>query len=352
MRIICLALFLFQTSIAFPSGEYYRTLADVKARFMGMGGAYVAVPSGVSSIIYNPAALSKQQKFSSHFNFPVATVFAEESTKFMKYFQDTEQRKGETKVEYKERMERRRQERELTGIFIGMVAGLRGGLSYSKPKYFLGYNLLEELLVDEDKNYPTGEFFNTQGVKENYFHTFSGGYRLNSQTSIGGAIYDIHQKTYAQKQTGIGWSFGIYQTLNPGLSAGILYMNFPNETPGIRSRLERFEEDTWNAGFSYQLKPDILLAFDLRDILDNSSASMEPHIGVEHLLDGKTALRAGYYHDRFLKTDVLTAGIGSLIFNSKYRSENIPEKHLLNYSFVHEKSSGKTFHFLSFGAPF
>src|SRR3989304_5941212 len=153
---ICLFVFLSQTLPALPAEEYYRTLADVKARFMGMGGAYVAVPAGVSSILYNPASLSQQQKFSSHFNFPVASQFAQETTKFMKYFQDTEQRKGETREEYRERMERRRQERELTGIFIGMAAGLRGGLSYSKPKYFLGYNLLEELLMDEDKNNPTG----------------------------------------------------------------------------------------------------------------------------------------------------------------------------------------------------
>lgn len=55
-------LFVFIASKCLASKNYYRTTADLKTCFMGMGGTYIAVPTNVTSTIYNPATYSEYQK--------------------------------------------------------------------------------------------------------------------------------------------------------------------------------------------------------------------------------------------------------------------------------------------------
>ena len=86
IRSIILITIFFTFSITSPiigSENYYRTLADLKARPTGMGGAYLAVPSDLSCILYNPATLTQEERLNSHVN---VLAFIKKYIKYIMYF--------------------------------------------------------------------------------------------------------------------------------------------------------------------------------------------------------------------------------------------------------------------------
>jgi len=192
IRSIILITIFFTFSITSPiigSENYYRTLADLKARPTGMGGAYLAVPSDLSCILYNPATLTQEERLNSHVNvlafikimgkaFKIASLFEEKKEEEVKSQKEIEAGKEGENLEGDEFL------LYLVMTVTGAIIGVRGGCVYSLPKFYLGYNVMEDSLANEN-SYKSSKFFNLEGIKDNHYNSILLGYRITPKSSLG-----------------------------------------------------------------------------------------------------------------------------------------------------------------------
>lgn len=355
-------IFIFIAGKCLASENYYRTTADLKTRFMGMGGAYIGVPTNVTSTIYNPATYSEYQQKSAHFNIPLAVRFMEIIYSILKSAAE-ERKPTETTGEYEARKEKDQWSNRWYSLILGTVIGMRAAFLYSTEKASIGYNLFEESLYNEKENYYTQKFFNFAGL-QNHFNSFAFSYKLSGKTSLGLTYNDYHQKTASGRIQKQSFNFGFYTKLTKNLNLGLLYTSFPKGLTDVRERLERFADNTLNLGLSYTT-PTTLLALDFRNInKQNNIPENELHFGFENKLGKHFVIRAGYFKENELKNNVYSFGIGTTLF--KFGNNKKDDKYadvpfylkessfLINYSFVREigKTANNNFHFLSIEFPF
>jgi hypothetical protein len=147
-----------------------------------------------------------------------------------------------------------------------------------------------------------------------YYTTVAARAALAEAVSLGAAGSYYRTRGEGNRENGGGLTFGMLLNPNPEVSAGILYVVLPECAGGFRSDFEGLSHKSVNGGISWRPINDLLLSFDLRDMVEvNSETALRPHFGLEGKPFESTSVRCGYYRDS-RKDDVVSFGVGVSFF--------------------------------------
>ncbi|MCG8606383.1 hypothetical protein MJD09_15545 [bacterium] len=333
--LIC-SLFLFVLPLnVFGQTNRFFTLSNVKARSLAMGGAFTAVEDDLASFEFNPAGYFLSEDVESkHIHFflnPVSPFVG--GIKNDDLFIDDNLR--------------------LDDILLSLSLLLKS-FSLTLNRFQLGVLLGEESLYLPSA-FSRDRLNQIAGFQQNHRHAIIGRLKLADKVSVGGtASFMFGSKPGAaeERQSDVGFSYGILLKPETGLSIGVSFVNLPDSLRQHRLPLDRMIDESVNIGISYELFTKTLFSLDLRNLgEEQQDAIREFHLGVEQIILSQVALRAGY----FMKNsdeEVFSWGIG--LFNGdqilrRYQEES-QRNFYLNYAFVYEKSTllSNKWHFLTF----
>ncbi|NIR48685.1 hypothetical protein GWO43_09630 [candidate division KSB1 bacterium] len=323
-------------SLILSQDDVFFTLSHVKARPLAMGGAYTSIDDDLAAVNFNPAAYflkeREQEKKVTFFLNPVSPIVGGAKN------QDMFRGSGS----------------QIDDFFMSLSLLLKS-VSVSIDPFQFGV-LLGEQNLNLPETFQVGDFFTTQGYRQNHTHSIVGRLKLADRVSLGGAAnFSVGSKLNApfERHTDLGVSYGILLKPEEGLNIGVSFYNIPDTLKQSRFPLERIIDESVNIGISYRLFDDnTRFSVDLRNLGEEQEEVVrEFHFGVEQVFLSQVALRAGYFR-KDEGEDVFSWGVGLLNGASLFQKE-VDENYsnyYLNYAFVYEKSSltDRRWHFLTF----
>ena len=277
-----------ETADAGHAAKYLRL--GVGARALGMGKAFVSVVDDASAAYWNPAALSRLEKYS------ISSMYA--NLTLDRYYN-----------------------------YVGLAANSG---DFSGAVSWLGFGVKDLLGTDEAGN-PTGTFNNSE-----YSVIVSSSYTMLAKASIGVNAKLFRQAIADYDATGYGVDIGLLLVPMENASIGIVVQDIGSSLKwdtGTRNELPL----VLKGGVSYKIRAhkhvSVLPSFDVTKIRYRSGYSR--HYGIETIIHQLFAVRAGYQKRLF------SYGWGVSIRSVSF-----------DYAFTKDVISEKDCHYLSVGFNF
>jgi hypothetical protein len=265
------------------------TRNTVKARSLGMGGAFSAIEDDIASLDFNPAAFSTDTRSDriqvSFFFNPLGPVLVLNNW-------------GKNKD---------------WDVPISWI--LRGSaLSFGRINVGL---LLGEEVFSVDDDYRKAAFF--EGSFFDHRRNTSLGFSLALSPLVSiGIVGEVFIREFeSKKRMEFGYRYGVLIKTRSNLDVGLCFVDFPNDLKHERFELEGLEDETLNVGVSYTPWKRLKFSVDVRNVSDDEKRAVrEPHLGLEITPITHLALRGGYYRERGGGREALSFGLGLFDWNS------------------------------------
>lgn len=288
MRTVLFILFYAIASGGFTQGVGLMTRNTIKARSLGMGGAFIAIEDDIASMDLNPAAFktytqTSRTQVSVYFN-PLGPILVLKNW--------SEKKDWDIPVSWMLR-----------------------GVSLTSGRFNVGILLGEESISTHEQSSQMG-FFDGSGfnVRRNSSIGFS--LALSPLVSVGIAGEMFIRETDTKKSIELGYRYGVMIRTQSRINVGLCFVDFPNNFREDRLELERLADETLNVGVSYTPWQFLKLSVDVRNVSDDGKGAVrEPHIGFEFLPIMHLALRGGYYREKGGNQEALSLGLGLLDWN-------------------------------------
>ena len=180
-----------------------------------------------------------------------------------------------------------------------------------------------------------------EGLSQRSFNSVFADFKIAPAVSLGFSGTAYSGRENGETKVRNGYAFGVLLTPNPRLNVGIVYNELPKAFADARLGLESIENQTATGGISYRPNDNTVLSIDLRTVnKEDLPTSREIHAGLERRFFERLALRAGYYRQKEMKSDVMSFGIGILPRwerLSKYASTT--RNDIMSYTMVVEEMS-------------
>ena len=289
-RLIVGLLIVFLTeSVVLAQEQYYTTLSTNISKSVALGGATTAVAGDPLSMGINPATFRLfPLPGSAHGVVMVNPVGIYALKSAIHDSQDFE-------------------EQLTTGarLVIRFV-----GVSY---QFFdLGIRFSDEIFSESDQ-----DLIPDKDVLNFHTNTVLMRIKLHSLVSLG---WEAIGYTHYDKIDQFGYSYGVL--LKPGskVEVGVSYLDNPSHYLNVSHPLERLTNETINIGIAFRLSSGTQVSLDLRNITDeNQPAFLEPHLGVEQIVNRHVVLRGGGFVFTDSDRKILSTGIGLLDWNYFFR---------------------------------
>ncbi len=344
LKVLAVFIFLFIYTVPVTASDnviYFNN----SSRPLGMGGAFTAVADEQRNHLYNPAAtvFHNSEKFQTAITLDgirFVYVFA----KMLESYNDS----GTTLEE----------EEIGAALFTAMILSTSQLLAGNR--YFqIKLNVIDQMLVN-GLEYPMYSTSVTAVAKlYGIFYGF--------QIGVTGHLYNLG----SIDQEGAGFSWGIfYRPYNRSpFSLGLFYFSVDKELAFIRKPFERIQNNTLNAGITYEILEQLTLNFDLRNINNIKLKNYyQPHIGLELVFPRNTSefegyrveLRGGTYYDSEPKSQGYSFGFNIKVYmdeghlNQVFQNKKEGSYFYLGYSFTTEENvyPSKNNHIISIGGTF
>jgi len=281
----------------FSQGDEFRSISNVKARPLAMGGAFTAVVDDIAAIAFNPASFglySQKKKFR-------LTFFLNPVTPFFLASKGQELRTGDGDI--------------VDDALLALGLAIKSvSLSLSSLEFGL---LLSEEHIDFNREF-TGKAFSFSGLRQNHTHSLISRLKLAETVSLGvsaGLIYSSKTAYPLQRNKDLAVSYGVLLEPENGLKIGVSYVDMPDSLRFTRAPLERFVDESINAGISYSIG-GARVAVDVRNLGEETKIAVrEFHLGLEQVLFSHFALRTGWFQRR-AGEHVYSFGLGLFDLNS------------------------------------
>jgi hypothetical protein len=313
--------------------ELFLTISTIRARPQAMGGAFTAIRDGISSAVYNPAGLQlhkipKQPRFSFFLN-PIGSAVG---------LRDPHSLKSDSTWRTPDAI-------AAAGLFIKSIA-----LSWSAFEAVL---VLTEMLPSPSYESKNRQFFYSENILDRYSNILATRLQLAEQISIGTSVTFYNFDENHEKRILYGSCYGILVQPNKKVNIGLAYFDTPARVAPIRTKLDRFVDETINLGISWRPLQATLLSLDIRNVSEEQKTiTREIHLGTELIPFQHLAIRSGYYRKPLDKENVFSVGIGLLSTNFLRKSRGSPDNPnwIFNYAFVYDDHAGnyEIWHYLSF----
>jgi hypothetical protein len=208
-----------------------------------------------------------------------------------------------------------------------------------------GLNLGEEILSDDPGVSEMHRFFSIREQSSGSMYSGTANLKIATTVSLGitGTLY--YTRSGDSSAIGSGYSFGVLMNPNSRLNVGIVYHKLPDSMPEARYPLETIADATVVGGISYYPDDNTTIAIDLRNLTkDDKRSSREIHTGLERVIAGRVALRAGYFRKKETSHDVFSFGVGILPFwdrISKFR--NSTRTDIISYTWIIDKNGNRSY---------
>lgn len=277
----------------------YYSLSTTWARPMGLGGAFTAVADNLPALLYNPA------------NF---TMYSDQRTARLSVFlnplglasalREPEKLHGSGKLRTQE--------------IASMLELLVHGLAFGNRSFQIAALLGEEAPNAAFSSRRT--FLDASSYSNNQYSLLAGRALFADRVAIGASVGVYYQETANGRERGMGWSYGVTLLSGKDIRIGVSYWSFPKKMTEYLLQPERLVHEAVNLGIAYKTPFGTLLAFDVRNLGEEARRPVrELHLGIEQRFSPWLALRGGYFYDRILQRELVSAGIG-LIDQNVWRS--------------------------------
>ncbi|MBI5777890.1 MAG: hypothetical protein HZA49_00340 [Planctomycetes bacterium] len=311
-------------------------LSTLKARSMGMGGAYMGVSYKTESMLWNPAGIQMpphpDQPGRVHTNLLAAPFVATGLGGMILGGMIEGDGVDELGNEYPTPMT----DQAMEGFGVALPFFFKSGsLRNDAGTLVFAANVVEDVLPYEtlDKNKRASR---DMDVFDNLGYQLGMRARITPQFSVGATAGLYHLYENGGHTSAGTLTMGTMYSPMERLSLGLSYFDF---TPGAKDVLlpmERIVDRSTNLGLSFRPDDDTEVAFDVRNLLnDEAEAYGERHIGVERKLVRWLTLRAGYYKQNNTGADVTSFG---------FQYKNV------NYTIVRNNETDIRYHFIQITA--
>lgn len=309
--------------------DAFFSLSTIKARPLGMGGAYTSIEDNIVSASYNPASMNL---YRSEKGFRI-TFFLNPIAPATAYYEPIAAQDDNFNADDK------------TATFFKNAALLLKSVVITSK--FLDFGvILNEQIVDEPSLVAQKNVFKNYDIWNNCYHTVLTRIKLADRVSLGASASLFYRQTDDVVEHDFGFSYGI--VIKPGkkLNVGMAYHYMPQLMPDVRLPLEKLVDQTINVGFSYYPSNSTTISVDLRNLTEEKGKSvLEPHVGFEQRVFSLFALRAGYFQERFTPHRIVSAGVGLIDSNILFSKESkLNQAHfMINYSLIYRSEAKKIF---------
>jgi hypothetical protein len=181
----------------------------------------------------------------------------------------------------------------------------------------VGFNVTTVPGIEVRTN-PTPDPLTTFSAND-FFGSFSAGYKILDNLSIGGTFKYLYEAIYVDEANGWGLDFGAtYITSIKGLNVSAVIKNIGSMN-ALRSESTKLPTE-FRIGPSYTFSPAdkfvVTGAAEFQKYTPTSSSHI--NIGAEVLYNNLIALRAGYRHESDYTTQEFTAGLGLIWGNLSF----------------------------------
>ena len=303
MKVLYIILLL--PALLFADMNAYNMTHTVKARPIALGGAFMAVPGGISSAMYNPATLSLERyrsdtQFSLYLN-PLGAISMIHDYSAVD------------------------QERPLTTLdHIHMAGTLIKGLAFSRP-FFSSQLVLSEPLYSDDAmpESKDPDAISSKHILDSNFDVLMFNLKLADQISIGASMLMFTTMQNSEIEHTHGTAYGIYLRPYTTFSVGICFYDIPNHLADLFFKNTRIPDETINVGIRVTPIPSLSANLDIRNVSEEENDIIrEVHSGLEWTLGKIASLRTGYYYEKEIKTHVYSAGLGLFSNNLFHSTDN------------------------------
>jgi len=267
--------------------------STAKARAVALGGAYFSAEDELFSAQWNPAAFGDPRYLRERW----VRAYLMPTTPLLAFYR------------FRSRSLRWRHDEGITGAeaIVGTFWAVKG-LSFAWHTWTLGFVNADEPLRPRPEAEPAWPGWN--GITGQSY-TLAFAFKLAPQVAFGASA--THELRTAEATTRRwGGTFGVILRPSSKVNVGLTYVSRPDNLLDLDEELERVDRGTINGGISLYPWPGTACFADLRN-LDESETRFgfaELHLGVEQMLFGLAAVRAGWYRIDEDGTVVYSAGIG------------------------------------------
>lgn len=294
-KVVFMIMMLCCVSLNHVFGDHYNlvTLSTIKARALGIGGAFVSIYDDLASLDFNPAAFSistsSEKIQGSIFLNPLGPILI---------------------------LENRGRYSDWTTPFSYIFRG--AALSFGRLDIGL---LWGEEMVNTESNLNRNGIFDASNYE--WQHNASLGFSLSLAPKISlGMAGEFFFRDAKNKDIRFGHRYGIILQPRSNLTFGLCYFDMPDDHKTDRMLLERIGDETLNIGVSYKPWEPVTLILDVRNVSDEGKGAVrEPHMGIEIIPIKHVALRGGHYRDRENNENTYSLGLGFLDWNSILHKE-------------------------------
>jgi hypothetical protein len=265
------------------------TRNTVKARSLGMGGAFLAMEDDIASVDLNPAtvktyAQSGRTQVSVYFN-PLGPVMVLKNWNGKKDWDVP-------------------------------VSWVLRGASITTGRINIGLLLGEECISINEGSNNLG-FFDGSGFTHRRNSSIGFSLALSPLVSVGIAGELFIREVDSKRIIELGYRYGVMIRTRSRINVGLCFVDLPNNFKEDRLALERLADETLNVGVSYMPWSFLILSLDVRNVSDDGKGAVrEPHIGFEVLPIKHLAVRGGYYREKGGRQEALSLGLGLFDWNS------------------------------------
>jgi len=283
--------FLFAGEFALGQTQHqYYSLSTTWARPMAMGGAFTAVADNLPALLYNPA------------NF---TLYRDQRTKRLAVFLNPVGLAAALREPEKLHGSEKFRTQEIASMLELFVHGLAFGNRSFQIAALLGEEAPRATFSSRQN------FLDASSYSQNQYSLLAGRAMFAERVAIGASVGVYYQETTNGREWGTGWSYGVTLLSGKDIRIGVSYWSFPDKMTEYLLQPERLVHEAVNLGIAYKTPFGMLLAFDIRNLGEESRRPVrEVHVGIEQRFLPWLALRGGYFYDRQLRCELVSAGIG------------------------------------------
>ncbi len=270
------------------------SISTIKARPLGMGGAFVSIEDDLAALDFNPAAFMlhsslRANRFAVFMNPLGPALIAANWNQHAPW---------ET--------------------LLGWIVR---GAAISIDRFRFGFLLGEEVLSNTDHLERSG-FLDASGILEQKNSSVGISVALASRVSLGVAAELFQRLSEGKRIVRMGYRYGILFKARHSLNIGLCFIDFPNHYQEDRMPLERLADETLNIGISYVPVKQLALSLDFRNVSDDGKGAVrEPHVGVEVTPWKHVTLRGGFFSQIGENSETYSVGFGLFNWNTLFSEE-------------------------------